>query len=258
MRSVVAIVVVAGGLSVGLVACNGDDGTSSSGGSADGSGEPTSSVEPSESGAADSSTAGSSTTGDVGATSDTGDSPSAGTGSTGSGTATGSSVPANGTARAPQRPCPPPGRRDEAIGVVGGTAVALLTDVTVDSDACGDVVTFVFDGATLAEQQPAFRVSVAEPPFTTDGEGRQVEVAGSSWIGVHIEGASGVDLSVDPFVETYTGPDEIVPDGSRYTATVRELGDFEAVLSWVIGLDADRGFTVAWLENPVRLQITIG
>ncbi len=236
-----------------LAACNGDSG---GGGSPSGSGSSTASTERPDAGSPGSSTADASTSGETDATIDADDPEGAGTDATGS--STGSSAPASGSTGATQRPCPPARGRDDAIGVVGGTGIALLADVTVESDTCGDVVTFVFDGATLAEQQPAFRVSVAEPPFTTDGEGRQVEVSGASWIAVHFEGASGVDLSVDPFVETYTGPDEIVPDGSRYVTTVQELGDFEATLNWVIGLDAQRGFSVAWLENPVRLQITIG
>ena len=44
---------------------------------------------------------------------------------------------------------------------------------------------------------------------------------------------------------TYTGPKRITPAGADHVREVVETGDFEGVLKWVIGLDAQRPFTRA-------------
>ena len=41
---------------------------------------------------------------------------------------------------------------------------------------------------------------------------------------------------------TYTGPKRITPPGTYHVREVVETGDFEGVLNWVIGLDAQRAF----------------
>ena len=47
--------------------------------------------------------------------------------------------------------------------------------------------------------------------------------------------ASGVDLSTDPFTVIYQGPKRIQPNLPNVVDIV-QVGDFESVLSWAIGL----------------------
>jgi cytoskeletal protein RodZ len=114
------------------------------------------------------------------------------------------------------------------------SAVALLTDVVVEHDS----VTFVF-----RDELPGYEVQYVAPPITEDASGEEVAVGGSAYLHVRMEPASGVDLSGADFEETYTGPTRIAGDGSPIVETVR-TGDFEAVLSWVVGLDSQRAFRV--------------
>ena len=124
--------------------------------------------------------------------------------------------------------------------------VALLTDVTVEPG----LVTLTFrDG-----QVPGIDAAYVEPPIVQDGSGATVEVAGSAFLQLRLEPASGVDLSSDDFEETYTGPQR-VPGIAPVTEVVR-TGDFEANLTWVIGLVAERPYRVEADASSVRVYIS--
>jgi hypothetical protein len=121
------------------------------------------------------------------------------------------------------------------VSVPSTSGVALLTSVSVEVDS----VTFTFrDGA------PGYLVEYVEPPITQDGSGEEMTVGGEAYLSVRMEPASGVDLSGDEFVETYVGPDRIDGVAGSVLVEVVRTGDFEAVLNWVIGLDAQRPFRV--------------
>ena len=71
-----------------------------------------------------------------------------------------------------------------------------------------------------------------------------------------MEQASGVDLSTG-FKQTYTGPPKLQPSGTRLVKEVAQVEDFEGVLTWVIGLEADAPFRVSTLTSPPRLVIDV-
>jgi hypothetical protein len=114
------------------------------------------------------------------------------------------------------------------------SSVALLTAVVVEDDS----VTFTF-----RDELPGYEVQYVSPPITEDASGEEIAVGGSAYLHVRMEPASGVDLSSADFEETYTGPDRVPGDGSPIVEAVKS-GDFEAVLSWVVGLDTQRAFRV--------------
>ena len=125
------------------------------------------------------------------------------------------------------------------------SGVALLTDVQV-----GDgVVTFTFRDGT-----PSYDVQLVEPPITQDGSGETMEVAGAAFLSVRMEPASGVDLSGEEYEETYTGPERIA--GTGVIAEVVRTGDFEAVLSWVVGLDQQRAYRVEADSSMLRVYFS--
>jgi len=122
---------------------------------------------------------------------------------------------------------------------------ALLTDVAV-----GDgVVTFTF-----RSDLPGIDVRFVDPPVTQDGSGKEVDVDGDAFLHVRMEPASAVDLSKDPFEETYRGPDRL--RGSGPITEVVKTGDFEANLSWVIGLASVRPYRVEAADSTVRVYIS--
>jgi hypothetical protein len=82
-------------------------------------------------------------------------------------------------------------------------------------------------------------------------------VAGNAVVLVRMEPASGFDLNTGEGVLVYKGPKRI--DGtSAGTSVVRQLvrvGDFEAVLSWAIGLTDKVDFRVTTAASPARLIV---
>ena len=101
---------------------------------------------------------------------------------------------------------------------------------------------------------PGVDAAYADPPITEDGSGATVDVDGGAFLRIRMEPAAGVDLSKDPFEETYTGPDRV--EGVAPVTEVVKTGDFEANLTWVIGLDRQRAYRVEADASTVRVYIS--
>jgi hypothetical protein len=134
----------------------------------------------------------------------------------------------------------------------------LLTAVRVDSDSCSDRV--IFDFSRDSAQKPAFRAEYrpAKEAQTEDASGRHLPIAGKAFLVVRFDPASGADLSGSKVVRTYKGPRRLKPPGMRSVREIVETGDFEAVLTWAIGLSGRRPFTVESSSSPPRLTIELG
>lgn len=133
-----------------------------------------------------------------------------------------------------------------------GSDTALLERIAVGRHEGYDRVVFQFQNAL-----PGYKVEYVQPPLTEDGSGKPVSVKGSAIVSVRMEPASGFDLNTGEGVLTYKGPKRI--DGSSAGASVvQELvrtGDFEAVLTWAIGLSDKVDFRVRTATSPARLIV---
>jgi hypothetical protein len=130
------------------------------------------------------------------------------------------------------------------------TEIALLERVAVAGHDGYDRVVFQFRNGV-----PGYRIEYVEPPLREDGSGNLVRLDGDAFVVVRMEQASGFDLSVPEGALVYTGPRRISPDGTSVVREVVRTGDFEAVLTWAVGL-ADRvPFRVLTLENPARIVV---
>ena len=58
----------------------------------------------------------------------------------------------------------------------------------------------------------------------------------------------------DQVTKTYTGPKRIQGEGSDVREVVK-TGDFESVVTWVIGLDEKRPFTTNASESQLIVEI---
>jgi hypothetical protein len=139
----------------------------------------------------------------------------------------------------------------------GPVDVTFLTAVDVRRTACGDRVVFAFrDDAARA---PGFRVAY-EPAATAlveDGSGAHVDAAGPAYLVLRLEPAATAVATGEDVTFTYTGPRRLRPDGARFVRDVVKSGDFEAVVSWVIGLPEERPFTVSTASSPPRLILDV-
>ena len=133
-----------------------------------------------------------------------------------------------------------------------GSDTALLERIAVGRHEGYDRVVFQFRNGL-----PGYRVEYVTGPLKEDGSGKPVTVQGNAVVVVRMEPASGFDLNTGEGVLVYKGPNQI--DGSSAnTSVVRQLvrtGDFEAVLSWAIGLSDKVDFRVTSATSPDRLIV---
>lgn len=135
-----------------------------------------------------------------------------------------------------------PGASCEDRTAGSGRNLPDFVDVEVESEGGVDRVTFVFEPNQPNAKQPPYHVVRFQDELHTDPEGAPADIEGEASLLV-VFGALGVDLSGEEPIEIYTGPEEFTP---RF-GTVREveqLGDFEATISWGIGLAAEECFVL--------------
>jgi hypothetical protein len=104
---------------------------------------------------------------------------------------------------------------------------------------------------------PGYTIKYVDPPLRQDGSGEVVKIAGKALVHIRMEPASSFDLSKAEGEMVYKGPRRISAADAG-TSVIREavqVSDFEAVLSWGVGLDDRVDFRVLTLENPARLVI---
>lgn len=143
-------------------------------------------------------------------------------------------------------------------GASGGAATATgnLAALRVAHQAGFDRLTFEFAGAGIP---PYLVTPQAGTRFFLDASGMPIDVQGSSGIKVVFRGASERDVNGTP---TYRGSNDILLAGAAGSANtvaeVRQVGDFERVLSWAVGLNARTACTrVLQLTSPSRLVIDV-
>jgi len=149
-----------------------------------------------------------------------------------------------------------PGAGLDAV-TLEGSETKYLTGVTEDTEAngCSAFVEFVFmkeDGGHV----PGFDVSYqpASSAKVEDGSGNPVEIEGDAFLVVKLTPAMTATIDGDQVTKTYTGPNRIKDDGPIVKEIVK-TGDFESVVTWVIGLDKKRPFKSA--ASASTLDITI-
>jgi hypothetical protein len=132
----------------------------------------------------------------------------------------------------------------------------VLTKVDELGDNCVDHVVFSF--RSKYPNPPGYTVSYVSPPFVNDAQGAPLPVKGNAFILVRLSPAYGYDVYGDGGA-IYKGPDRITPASTRYVTEIVKRGDFEGVVSWIIGLNAKRGFSVQATGKPqTQLVVTVG
>lgn len=127
-----------------------------------------------------------------------------------------------------------------------------LTEILFSSDGDVDQLNFRFEGSTGDLSYDVGYVDAAEAP-----SGDAVEVDGEVVLRVAMSPASGVDLTGDTAEETYTAPDRFDTETLSSVNEVALAEDFEAMMTWAVGLDAERPFRVEVGENPLTLVVEI-
>ena len=152
-----------------------------------------------------------------------------------------------------EKPCLP-NAGTGAVVQETSTGTAYLTGVSITPAGCSDRISFTFSGRI-----PGYRVEyrTAAQAQTEDASGRHVDIAGGSFLVVRLADAQTVrthgDGSITP---TYRGATRLPPNGAHHVREVVKTGDFEAVVTWVIGLDGKRPFAIE--TSGYKIVVDIG
>lgn len=139
-----------------------------------------------------------------------------------------------------------------AARVVRRPAVALLRNVQVQASGCVDEVAFLFRGGV-----PGWSVHYQRSALVGDPSGRPVALAGAAHLVVRLSPASGVDLAGARPAPVYDGPTLLHPARPSAVVALRQLGDFEAVTTWAIGLPDRRRFEVVRRSDQLVVRIAV-
>jgi hypothetical protein len=133
-------------------------------------------------------------------------------------------------------------------------ATVFLTDLKLEPGRCSDRVVFTFEKSAPG---PGFEVSYqpADRAKVEDGSGNAVKIDGSAFLVVRLSPALTAHITGDKVVPTYTGPRRITPQGFGHVREVVKTGDFESVVTWVIGVDEKRPFTTNASETQLVVEL---
>ena len=135
---------------------------------------------------------------------------------------------------------------DFSGGKSTGTSPAQLTDLRIAHQAAGyDRIVFEFGGGPV----PSYTLTrQASPNFVKDASGQAVTLQGSAGLKLVFHGAAAYP--------TYTRSTDQKP-ALPVVKEVEQIGDFEGVLSWGIGLSQQSCMRTLELSGPTRLVIDI-
>jgi hypothetical protein len=125
-----------------------------------------------------------------------------------------------------------------------------LVDVRVARHATFDRIVFEFNDVAPGDVTAAWE----SPPIIQDPSGLEVPVDGNAFLRIRMAPASAF-ASADG-APTYHGPDRIALSGGNVVEVVK-TGDFEAVMSWVAGVNTKARFTVTTGAAPARVIVDV-
>jgi hypothetical protein len=149
---------------------------------------------------------------------------------------------------------PPPASCSPQVGGEDGVYMN-LKDVRVGAHNGFDRIVFEFQEPNPNPAGnggiPRYEIRQAKPPFSEDPSDTPIDVDGDAFVRIVFQGASGYDFDGNA---TYDGPRRLTP-GFGTLAQVVEGGDFEATMTWILGLSRPTCWQIQELHNPERLVI---
>jgi hypothetical protein len=126
----------------------------------------------------------------------------------------------------------------------GGTGQVKVTAVRAAAQSGYDRFVVQFDGPV-----PQYELRPQSgSTFVQDASGAQVTLQGSSGLLLTLHNTSGAG--------SYSGPTDLHPNGS-VVREARQVGDFEGVVRWALGLARPGCYRVTTLSSPFRLVIDV-
>lgn len=149
---------------------------------------------------------------------------------------------------------PTQGPCEKATGGID-TDVRLLEIRTGTHDTY-DRITFEFQPAFNPPSIPRYEIDAELPPLTYSPSGEPMAVDGRVYVRVLFFAASRYDLSTSEPRRVYRGKDEIKP-GLPVLVEAEMQEDFEATLSWILGLSSQSCWSATELRDPLRVVVDL-
>lgn len=142
--------------------------------------------------------------------------------------------------------------RDFTAGIVefrpAPQAVALLTDVRAARHDGFDRIVFELGSGSA----PGYHLEYIDKPVRRCGSGDVTTIAGDAWLEVRLEPANAHTPSGAP---TIADRDQTVD--LKVVTELEQTCDFEAVVSWVVGVKRPNRYRVLALNDPLRLVVDV-
>jgi len=134
----------------------------------------------------------------------------------------------------------------------GSNVPAVLVAVRVGRNDGYDRVVFEF---RPGDALPGYLVGYVPLPVSADPSDLPIELSGDHALVVRMQAASRFDFDRDATL-VYPGPSRLAGTGVAISEVVLR-GDFEALLSWVVGVRGARPFRVTTLGGPPRVVVDV-
>lgn len=125
--------------------------------------------------------------------------------------------------------------------------IPVLRDVRTGLQEGFDRVVFEFAG----DQLPEHKVEYVDPPVHC-GSGMKADIAGKAWLQVQLRPAQAHDEKGAATVKSLEWRPKL-----RAVREIQLICDFEADVTWVLGLDQKREHKVLELTNPPRVVVDV-
>jgi hypothetical protein len=126
--------------------------------------------------------------------------------------------------------------------------VALLSDVRAARHEGFDRIVFEFAGGS----PPGYHLEYIDKPVRKCGSGDATAIAGDGWLEVRFEPANAHTTAGAPAI---AHRDQLVD--MVVVKQLQQTCDFEAVVSWVIGVRRPNPYRVLALNDPTRLVVDV-
>jgi len=139
-------------------------------------------------------------------------------------------------------------RVEGSLGIREGTPppIGMLVDVRAAEHEGYDRIVFEFEGPP-----PDYRVEYVENP-TQCGSGQPVNIEGNAVLAVSFEPTNAHTEAGEPTLAFQS-----ISPGLPSIVEAVQTCDFEAHVTWVVGLTAQMDFRVTEAEDPLRLAVDI-
>lgn len=127
-------------------------------------------------------------------------------------------------------------------------SIAILRDVRTARHDAFDRVVFEFEGNAL----PGYHVEYIDRPVRSCGSGEVVPLAGDAWLEVRM---TPTQAHTDEGLPTVTQRERNL--NYPVLLELESTCDFEAIVTWVLGVASPNRYRVLELSNPSRLVIDV-